>query len=169
MSFVTNTGFTPWRVAVYALTNIAFLVLLVRLVSIRLVRAYPALTGWIVVNVISAGASWTIPMDFDSYRWFYVVSEGLNLVFFSWMVFQLCAGVLESFPGTASMARRVIQVILPLSVVGSLSLLPFEVTPRGRVTFIYLVSRTLMAALAVFVLLIAAFMVWFRFVFIATP
>jgi len=161
MSFATSTGASPWRAAVYAANNVAFLALLIRLASIRLVRSYPALSGWLVVNLISAGAAWMIPMDFDSYRWYYVASEGFNLIFFSWMVVQLYTGVLESFPGIAFMARRVIQVTLPLSVIGSLSLLPFEVTPRGPVTLTYLVSRTLIAALAVFVLMITAFIVWF--------
>jgi hypothetical protein len=161
MSFATNTGAPPWQLTVYALNNAAFLALLVRLVSIRIVRTYPALTGWLIVNLFGAGTAWAIPMDFDAFRWLYVVGESFNLIFFSWMVFQLYTGVLESYPGIASLARRVIQVILPLSVIGSLCLLPFEVTPRGPVTLTYLVSRTLIAALALFVLMITAFMVWF--------
>lgn len=161
MTLPANPGDPPWRLAVYALTSIAFPALLLRLVASRLVRSYAALTSWLVVNVIGAAATWTITMDPRSYRWFYFAEEGCNVIFLSWMVFQLYARVLERWPGIASVARRVMQFVLPLSTIVSLLLLAFEVTPRGPVTLIYLVSRTVVAALVLCVLAITAFMVWF--------
>ena len=161
MTLPANPGDPLWRLAVYALSNIACLGLLVRLLVSRLVRSYMALTGWLMVSLVGAGAIWGIPMGFDTYRWFYFAAEGLNVIFFSWMVFQLYARVLERLPGIASVSRRAMQVILFLSTMASLLLLGFEVTPRGPVTLMYLVARTVMAALALFVLAITAFMVWF--------
>ena len=161
MTLPANPADPPWRVAVYAVTNITFALMLVRLTAARLVRSYTALTSWLVENVVGAGLNWTVAMNFDTYRWFYFAEEGCNIIFLSWMVFQLYAQVLQGLPGIASVSRRAMQVILPASTIVSLLLLAFEVTPRGPVTLIYLVSRTVTATLVMFVLAITVFMVWF--------
>jgi len=161
MTLPVKPGDPHWLLAVYAVASLTFPVLLVRLMLVRLVRSYPALTGWLAVNIIDAGISWTVAMNVGAYRWFYFAEEGFNVVFLAGMVFQVYSRVLEGLPGIASVSRRAMQVILPLSTIASLLLLSLEVTPRGPVTLIYLVSRTVVAALALFVLAITAFMVWF--------
>ena len=161
MWFATITGVPPWQNALFAGNLLAFVALLVRVVSLRLTRSYPALIVWLVFNVAASIPPWILAMDMRFYRWFFVCAESSEVLLFCWMVLELYAGVLRGLPGLATVARRIIQIVLPVTVVASLSLLAGDANPRGPVMTVYVASRVLITALVLFVLAITAFMSWF--------
>lgn len=161
MAFADIAGIPTWQNEIYAAELLAFVVLLVRVVSLRLARSYPALTTWLAFNILTSAVFWIVRMGDAPYHWYFVFDESSFILLYCWMVLTLYANVLRDLPGLASLARRVIQVVLPVSAIGSLSLLAFERAPGGPVTSVYVVGRALITALALFVLMITAFIAWF--------
>ena len=153
---------TPvWQLALFACNLLAFVALLVRILSIRLARAYPALVAWLGVNIVFCSLPWIVQMDFLVYHWFYICSESLELLLYLLTVLELYSKVLKSLPGLASAARIFIQIVVPASAIGSVSLFAVEKHPVSYLDWFYRVDGTVITTLVLFVLMITAFMVWF--------
>lgn len=151
----------PWQQAILAANRVAFAALFVRILYIRATKAYPALTVWLAANLVEAIVVWLYPLDDHQYRWFYVVAESTSLLLFASMVLELYARILKSLPGIASTARVVIWLVLPAIAASTIVPMSFEVKPRGPVTVVYIAGQALITALALFIFIISAFMMWF--------
>ena len=150
-----------WQLALFACNLLAFVALLVRIVSIRLAKSYPALVVWLGVNTVLSLLSWIVPMDLLFYHWFFICAEGFTLFLYLFTVLELYGRVLRNLPGLADTAKTLIQVAVPASAIGSASLLVFESHPVTYLDWFYRVDRTVITTLVLFVLMITTFMVWF--------
>ncbi|MGA2184027.1 MAG: hypothetical protein ABSH47_13440 [Bryobacteraceae bacterium] len=150
-----------WQLALFACNLLAFVALLVRIVSIRLAKSYPALVVWLGVNIVLSLLPWVVRMSYLFYHWFFICAEGSTLFLYLFTVLELYGKVLRNLPGLASAARVLIQVVVPASAIGSASLLAFESHPVTYLDWLYRVDRTVITTLVLFVLMITAFMVWF--------
>ncbi len=159
--FTVIPGIPPWQIVLDACNILAYVTLFTRVLSIRLTKSYPALTAWLAVNIVLTSLPWLVRMDLLAYYWFYIWSESLELVLYLFTMLELYGKVLKSLPGLASTARVFIQVVVPASALGALSLLAFENHPHSYLDWYYRAGGAVMATLVFFVLMITGFMVWF--------
>ncbi len=155
------TGVPLWQIGLYACNILAFAALLVRIVSIRLARSYPALVVWLAANTALSLCTWIVRMDMLFYYWFFIFTQSFELFLYLFTVLEIYGNVLKSLPGLASTARWLIPFLVTTSAVGSASLLAFEGHPVSHLDWFHRVDRTVITTLVLFVLMITAFMVWF--------
>jgi hypothetical protein len=161
MPLVIIPNVPAWQVALFGCNLLAFVALFVRIVSIRVAKSCPALALWVAVNCLLSLMPWIVRMDFLFYYWFFICAESVELVLYLFTVLELYGKVLKSFPGLASTARTFIQVVVPASALGGVSLLAFAKHPVSRLDWYYRADGAVISAVVFFVLMITAFMVWF--------
>ena len=154
-------GTPAWQVALQTCNMLAFVVLLVRIVSIRLVGAYPALVVWICANIALSALPLTIRMSMVFYYWFYICAASAALILYLLAVLELYGKVLTHLAGLASAARLAIPAIVIISVLTSASLLAFEATPARYIDWFLRIDHVVIVSLIVFVLIITGFLAWY--------
>jgi hypothetical protein len=161
MPLVIIPNIPVWQLALFACNLLAFLALLARIVSSRLVKSHPALVIWLGVNIGGCVVPWVVRMRARSYGWFYICAEGLTLVLYLFMVLELYSKVLRNLASLATIVRWAIPAIVTASAIGGASLLALEQRPVFYLDWLFRVDRTVITSLVLFVLMITAFMVWF--------
>jgi hypothetical protein len=155
------TGTPAWQVALQTCNLLAFVLLLVRIVSIRLTGSYPALVVWTCANIAMSALALAMPMSKVFYYWFYIVAASAALILYLLAVLELYSKVLTHLAGFASAVRLAIPAIVTISVLISASLLPFEGTPVRYIDWFYRIDHVVIVSLIVFVLIITGFLAWF--------
>jgi hypothetical protein len=154
-------GIPAWQVAFYGCNIVAFAALLVRIISLRLAKSYPALVVWLAANAAFSSLPWIVRMDFLFYHWFFIYTESFELLLYLLTVLELYGKILKTLPGVASTARIFIQIVVPASAIGSALLLAMERHPVSYLDWFYRVDGAVITTLVLSVLMITAFMVWF--------
>ncbi len=139
------------------------LILLLRIFGLRLATTYPALTAYVFTEMLVAVLPVALQLNVTRwpYAYFYMTSEVLGIVLYMVMVLELYGSILRDLTGIASAARRYLYICLTGSIVGSVLLLAAERQPRYVLERFYALDRVLVSSVALFVLFITAFLVWF--------
>jgi hypothetical protein len=126
-----------------------------------LYRVYVYFFAYLVANVVQSAVLGSVPYSGVFYRYAWTVTEFLINCCLALTVLELYSIVLKDHPGIASLSRRYIKVTLGLAVVVSLMLLPLEKVPKGVVVASLIFERATLSSLAIFVLLMAAFLAYY--------
>jgi len=143
---------------IQAISLAACTLLAVKLYKTGLYRRYQAFFWYFIFRVVNG--IWPLFLDLksDAYFYFWIASSPLTLVFYVWVVFELCRLVLEKHRGLYSLGRWAMAVGMVVSVTLSiLSLLPKLATatrPQSKyLGYFYATDRGVTFALAIFLLL----------------
>jgi hypothetical protein len=135
--------------------------LIVRFWWTGLYRVYVYFFCYLLANLIQAAVLWSASYNSLCYRYAWTGFGLLINCCFALVVLELYSIVLKDHPGIASQSRRYIKVTLGLAVVVSLLLLSLEKAPKGVVGASLIFERVVLSSLAVFVLLMAAFLAYY--------
>jgi hypothetical protein len=124
-------------------------------------KIYPFFFSYLVLEFLQALLPVLVPLQSRLYRDLYVVSEGLIVAFYAFVVLELYSVILRDLEGIASVARRYIKITLAFAVL--LSLLPLGIEkPTSTLTgYLFIFERPILSSLIVFVLLISGFLVYY--------
>lgn len=102
-----------------------------------------------------------VPFHSRLYPEVYIVSQALIVCSCIFVILELYSIILRDLEGIRSIARRYIKITLALAILLSLLPLGFEKTLKTRVGYLFLFERPVMSSLLLFVLLLAAFLVYY--------
>src|SRR5581483_5260494 len=153
----------PFEQKVLVILQLAALATLcVKLRQNGLYRIYNFFYIYLLLEVTQGVAlSFVVPFNSLLYRDVYVVSEIVVLCSYVFVVLELYSIILRDLEGIASIAKRYIKITMAFAI--GLSLLPLKIekTPTALTDYLFLFERPLMSSLFVFILLLAAFLVYY--------
>ena len=139
----------------------ALAVLCLRMWVAGLQKAYTCFFAYLVLELVQALIPLVIPLGSRLYRDLYVLSQAVLVAVYALVVLELYSKVLRDLAGIARVARRYIQATLVLALVGAGAVLS-AIKPRATLTgYLNSFELTIMSALAIFVLLVTVFLVYY--------
>ncbi|MBV9768384.1 MAG: hypothetical protein JOZ32_02330 [Bryobacterales bacterium] len=139
----------------------ALLMLCVRMWVAKLHRVYLYFFGYVLVELCQALVPMLVPVESLLYRDLYVVSQGLIMMFYALVVFELYSKVLKDLEGLAKLARRYIRIALGLAILIAVLPVRLEKNPAKMTGYLFAFERTVMSLLVIFVLFIILFLAYY--------
>jgi hypothetical protein len=96
-----------------------------------------------------------------AYGYAWLAAEAAALCFYTLIVLECYAKVLQNLAGIASISRRYIKTILPLAMLASVLLMGLERTPKTLFQYFYALERAVVSSLLICVLLMTAFLAYY--------
>jgi hypothetical protein len=141
--------------------TVCLILLCVRMCWTGLYRVYPYFFVYLLLALLQACILASQPYDSLGYRYGWLGTEGLIACFYALVVLELYSVVLRNVGGIARLSRRFIQGSLILAIVMSLLLLALEKSTNYLIAGFFLVERSIVASLVIFVLLVSAFLAYY--------
>ena len=143
----------------------AYVILVLKLWQTGLRRVYKLFFIYVVVRLVRSLVLFPIPTDKTLYGTIFVLSLPLLWFLYVMVVLELYSLVLGNYTGIASLGRWALIVALVISVfVSGISLLPDLSNPAEKYPKLLpflVIERGVVSSLAIFLLLISAFVVWY--------
>jgi hypothetical protein len=139
----------------------ALLGLSVRVWWTGLHRVYAYFFIYLFVELSQIALLSSLPFYSNVYRNAWLATESLIVCFYALVVLELYSIVLRDLGGIASVSRRYIKLVLAVAIVMSLAPLLVEKVPVTITEHFFIFERTVVFSLVLFVLLIAAFLVYY--------
>lgn len=138
--------------------------LIIRLILSELYRTYTWFFGFLWVGVVQSAVAFPLDPNSNAYAWVYLISQPITWFFYILVVLELYSLILRNHPGIVSLGRWTLSASFGVSIFLSvLALWPDLSQPAKFPVLIYysVVERGLISSLLVFLLLVAAFLVWY--------
>jgi len=146
-------------------TLVACAALLMKLCAAGLQRTFPLFFILLAYRVVRGLGLYYLPQPSNLYSWAWGVSLPLLWLAYILVILELYALVLRNYPGIASLGRWVLVVGLVVSIgVSGVSLKVDLSNPSEgyqRILIFTTIERGVMSSLAIFLLLITLFLVWY--------
>jgi hypothetical protein len=126
-----------------------------------LYKTYVFFFSFLVLEFLQVLIPVFVPLNGILYRDAYVASQALVVCCCALVVMELYSVILRNLEGISSVARRYIKITLALSITLSLLPLYIEKTPDTLTGYLFIFERPILSSLLLFVLLIAAFLVYY--------
>jgi len=137
------------------------LALIVRMWFAGLYRLYPYFFSYLLAELARQVIMSSVPYRSNSYKYFWVSTEGIVASFYVLIVIELYRVILRDLPGIASISRRYIKVTLVIATLLSLLLLRAEEAPANWVSTFLVIERAIIFSLVLFILLVSAFLAYY--------
>ncbi len=136
-----------------------------KLCTAGLHRVFPFLFIYLLYRLVRGVALYYLPFGTNLYGWSWVASAPLFWLAYILVVLELYSLVLRSYPGIASLGRWVLIAGLVISIGASGLSLRFDLSNPSElyraVLFATSIERGVMTSLAIFLLVITLFLVWY--------
>jgi hypothetical protein len=139
----------------------ALAALLVRLLVSGLARIYRFFFCYVLVDLAQTAAPFFIPFASDVYGYVFLITEGLMICFYVLIVFELYGVVLRHLKGIARLAQRYTAVAIGIAVIAALAFRAVLPDPHGLLEVAFYFESAVVLTLAVFILLITAFVAYY--------
>ncbi len=155
----------PWVQGIFYFSIVLTAAVLARLWWTGLARIYKLLFGYLSVDFLSSVGGLTIPFRSKAYGDFYFSVQTLKILIAAFVLMEIYSLALERQPALGRFLRSAVGYILlaagavPLIVLGASHAAAAGTHPYMH-TFL-LFERTMNGTMAIFLLLIALFMMWF--------
>ncbi len=157
------------------LSDVLSVVLVCRLVGLGLHSVYRIFCAFLLFDVFSTSLVILLRFSrFDhhlDYRAVWIVSRIGPWILSVWMVYELLRAILANYPGILSISKRVLNIVLPVSlIIAVLTAVPEyasvgESAPGAeieRLTYLALILERVISTIALLVLLLVLFFIlWF--------
>jgi hypothetical protein len=140
---------------------VALTVLVVRLLVSGLFRKYKFFFCYLIANLIQAASTYFISFRTNLYGYVFLATEGLMLVFYVLIVFELYSVVLRGLKGIARVAQRYTAAALALSLVIAMLLRTALPHPGNLMEEFFYFEAAVVLSVVLFILLITAFVVYY--------
>jgi hypothetical protein len=144
-----------------AVQTVALVGLCARLWFAGLHRVYPYFFCYLFLLLFQVAVGASLPFYSNLYRNFYLGTESLIICFYALIVLELYSVVFDDLAGIAAISRRYIKMVLAFAIVISLLPLRLEKAPVTITEHFFVFERTVVFSLVLFVLLIAAFLIYY--------
>jgi hypothetical protein len=136
-----------------------------RLAQTGLHRVYRGFFVYLVFRVLRSGVLRVLNSSPDAYGWTWLYTEPLVWILFGYVTFELSAIALRDYRGLASLSRKTLLAGLTVCLVASLATLVVDKSQsRGDFPLLLaanLARRAVWSTLALYLLLLAGFLLWF--------
>jgi len=144
---------------------IGYGVLLWKLWSERLWNVYPFFSSYLAYRLVRAVVLYAIPYNTNAYGWVWLASAPLSWVFYILVVLELYSLVLRNYKGIATLGRWTLMAALGISILISALTLSADLSNSAEsypvLRYFTVIERGVISSLAIFLLLITAFLVWY--------
>jgi hypothetical protein len=144
---------------------ISYGLLLWKLWGERLAGIYPFFSSYLAYRFVRGVVLYSLPYNTNAYGWVWMVTEPLAWVLYILVVLELYSLVLRNYKGIATLGRWTLMGALGLSIViSALTLWADLSNPAERfpiLLYFTAIERGIVSSLAIFLLLITAFLVWY--------
>jgi len=147
--------------ALAVLQLVALFALCLKLWHSGLRKIYVFFFLYLVLEFAQALLSFLVPFNTMFYRDFYVASQSVIVCSYAFVILELYSIVLKDLEGIANIAKRYIKITLAFAICLSLLPLKIEKTPTTLTGYLFIFERPLMSSLFLFILLLAAFLVYY--------
>jgi len=124
-------------------------------------KIYPFFFSYLALEFLQTLIPLFLPVNGKLYMDGYVVSQGLIVCSYIFVILELYSVVLRNLAGIANLSRRSIKIFLVVATLPSLLLLRIEKMPDKLTGYLFIFERPIMSSLLLFVVLIAAFLVYY--------
>lgn len=146
-------------------TLVACAALALRLCASGLQRTFPLFFIFLVYRLVRGVGMYYLPVRTNLYAWAWFITAPLFWLAYILVVLELFTLVLANYQGIASLGRWVLIAGLVISIGLSGLSLSLDLTNPGEgfpvVRFFTMMERGVMSSLAIFLLLITVFLVWY--------
>jgi hypothetical protein len=154
----------PWEKGLWFLTTGLTAAVLVKLWLTGLIKIYKLLFTYLFVDFASSIGAMTIPFRSKMYGDFYFTAQTLKIVVAAFVLIEIYSLALERHPALARFGRSVVGYILLAA--GVFPFIELWLNHANAKAYPYLrafllFERTLDSTIAIFLVLISAFMTWF--------
>ena len=141
------------------------ILMVLKLYRTGLYRRYPVFFAFFIFRIPNSIWPTLLPVKSFTYFYFWVYTQPIALGFYVFLVVELYKTVFERYRGLYSLGRWVMYASVAISVTFSaLSLLPTiqpGARPASKVVYLFAAERGVDTALAIFIILILAFLSFF--------
>jgi len=137
--------------------------LLVKLWSSGLAKIYKLLFCFLVSDLISAVVALAVPYDTNWYGYLYVVLQTLKIAVAVPVLVEIYALALENTPALAQFGRNTVRYVLAAAALFPVAwvLVDHARSAHPYLRAFLLFEQTMNATIAIFLIIISAFMAWF--------
>jgi len=145
--------------------TVGYVAVAARFVGARLARVYPGFFVYLVFRVLRSGVLRLLNPSRDAYGWTWLYTEPVVWILFGYATFELSAIALRDYRGLASLGRKTLLAGLAVCLAASLATLVVDMSQsRGDFPLLLaanLARRAIWSTLALYLLLLAGFLLWF--------
>lgn len=156
----------PWETFFWYASVLVKAGLLARLAWLRVAGEYPALSVFLLLQLVRTLGLLPHSTDSNEYSFTWVLTEPVLILSRAVVVFELYGKILASYRGLSFVSRGTMAAVLAVSLTVSLVLHAGDFTPRGDLSaamkVVHLTESTVYSALLLYLLILVAFMLWFR-------
>ncbi|HTR36050.1 MAG TPA: hypothetical protein VMH80_09125 [Bryobacteraceae bacterium] len=143
------------------LQGVALAWLCLRMWLTGLYRTYVWFFAYLLLELLQILVPFIVPINTRMYRDVFAATQFLVICGYVLVVLELYSIILRSLVGIASLSRKYIKITLGVAIVASLLTLGLQ-EPQNTITgYYFMFERTVVLSLAVFLLLIAGFLIYY--------
>lgn len=124
-------------------------------------KIYVNFFRYLIVELLQALIPLLVPLRSLLYSDLFILSRVFVLIFCALIVLELYSVVLRNLEGIAGIARKYIKAALAIAIASSLLPLALEKARDTPTGYLFIVERPILSTLAVLILLISAFLVYY--------
>ncbi len=151
----------PLEEFLVALQTVALLALCLKMWLAELNRSYPYFFSYLALVLMESIVLSFVEYGTVAYGYVWMTTEILSLGFYTLLVLECYATVLRNLAGLATLSRRFIKRTVGVAIAAALLLIGLEKTPQTVFQYFYVLDRTVVSSLLVFVLLMVGFLVYY--------